>query len=103
MHGNTPGASVRGIFQARILDWVTISSSRGPSRPRDPTRISCGSCIAGGAFTTEPPGKPLKVSSGFQTKTLLSEGSSCFLFFSEMVSQVARTGAAQAGLVSPVL
>ena len=27
--------SVRGILQARILGWVTISSSRGSSQPRD--------------------------------------------------------------------
>ena len=26
-----PGSSVHGIFQARILDWVAISSSRGCS------------------------------------------------------------------------
>ena len=30
----------------------------GSSPPRDQTRVSCGSCIAGGFFTTEPPGKP---------------------------------------------
>ena len=30
-----PGSSVHGIFQARILEWVAISFSRGPSRPRD--------------------------------------------------------------------
>ena len=34
-------------------------SSRGSSRPGDWTLVSCGSCIAGGFFTTEPPGKPL--------------------------------------------
>ena len=44
----TPGSSVHGIFQARILEWVAISSSRGSSKPRDQTRISCVSCIAGG-------------------------------------------------------
>ena len=32
--------SVRGILQARILGWVTISSSRGSSQPRDWTRFS---------------------------------------------------------------
>ena len=47
--------SVR-ISQARILVWVAISSSRGSSRPRDQTRISCVSCT-GRFFTTEPPGK----------------------------------------------
>ena len=30
-----PGSSVHGIFQARILEWVTISASRGSSQPRD--------------------------------------------------------------------
>ena len=38
-------SSVRGILQARILEWVAISSSRGSSRPRDRTRASCVSCI----------------------------------------------------------
>ena len=38
------GSSVHGIFQARILEWVAISSSRGSSPPRDRIRISCISC-----------------------------------------------------------
>ena len=47
-----------GILQARLPEWVAISSSRGPSQPRDRTRIciSCVFCI-GGFFTTEPRGK----------------------------------------------
>ena len=49
-----PGSSVHGIFQARILEWVSISYSRGSSLPRDQTQVSC---IAGGFFTPEPPGK----------------------------------------------
>ena len=36
-----PGSSVHGIFQARILEWVAISSSRGSSQPRDWACISC--------------------------------------------------------------
>ena len=36
-----PDSSVQGIFQARILEWVAISSSRGSSWPRDWTRVSC--------------------------------------------------------------
>ena len=40
-----PGSSVHGILQARILEWVAISSSRGSSQPRDQTRVSCASCI----------------------------------------------------------
>ena len=36
---NPPGSSVHGILQARILDWVAISSSRGSSQPRDWTQV----------------------------------------------------------------
>ena len=35
-----PGFSVHGILQARILEWVAISFSRGSSRPRDRTQVS---------------------------------------------------------------
>ena len=34
-----PGSSVHGIFQASILEWVAISSSRGSSQSRDQTHI----------------------------------------------------------------
>ena len=50
-----PGSSVHGIFQARILEWVAIFSSKGSSWPKDPTHVSCVSCIADWFFTTEPP------------------------------------------------
>ena len=40
-----PGSSVHGILQARILEWVAISSSRGSSRPRDQTLISHVYCV----------------------------------------------------------
>ena len=43
-----PGSSICGILQARILEWVAISFSRGSSQPRDRTRLSC---IAGRRFT----------------------------------------------------
>ena len=36
-----PGSSVHGISQARVLEWVAISFSRGSSWPRDWTCISC--------------------------------------------------------------
>ena len=49
-------ASAHGIFWTRILEWVAISFFKRPSRPRDQTRISCGSCTAGRFFTTEPLG-----------------------------------------------
>ena len=37
MDCSPPGSSVHGIFQARILEWVAIFSSRGSSQPRDQT------------------------------------------------------------------
>ena len=40
-----PGSSVHGILQARILQWVAISFSKGSSQPRDWSCISCGFCI----------------------------------------------------------
>ena len=48
MDSSQPGSSVHGIFQARILEWVTISFSRGSPWPRDRTRVSC---IVGRCFT----------------------------------------------------
>ena len=41
---NSPGSSVHEISQARLLQWVAISSSRMSSQPRDRTHISCISC-----------------------------------------------------------
>ena len=48
MDYSLPGSSVHGIFQARVLEWVAISFSRGSSRPRDQTQVSR---IAGRHFT----------------------------------------------------
>ena len=42
-----PGSPVHKILQARMLEWVSISSSRGSSRPRGQIHVSCISCIAG--------------------------------------------------------
>ena len=47
-----PGSFVHGILQARVLERVAISSSRGSSRPRDRTHVSSVSWLAGGLFTT---------------------------------------------------
>ena len=49
MDHNLPGSSLHGISQARTLEWVAISFSRGSSLPRDQTLISC---LAGRFFTT---------------------------------------------------
>ena len=55
MDCSPPGSSVHGILQARILEWVAISSSSGPSWPRDWTRVSCrqADCLL-----SEPPERP---------------------------------------------
>ena len=56
-HGlySPPDSSAHGISQARILEWVATSFSRGSSRPRDQT---CVSCLAGRFFTIWATGKP---------------------------------------------
>ena len=41
MDCSLPGSSVRGVFQARILECVAISFSRGSSWPREWTRVFC--------------------------------------------------------------
>ena len=48
------GSSVHEIFQARILEWVAISTLSGSS---DPGIKPAFAALAGGLFTTEPPGK----------------------------------------------
>ena len=40
MYCSLPGSSIHGIFQARILEWVAISFSRGSSHPRNRTQVS---------------------------------------------------------------
>ena len=70
MDCSLPDSSVHGIFQARVLEWVTISFSRGSSQPRDWTRVSSTTgrrftvwatreaALQSGFLTTGPPGKP---------------------------------------------
>ena len=45
-----PGSFVHGILQARIMEWVAMSSSMGSSKQRDLTRISYVSCIGRWVF-----------------------------------------------------
>ena len=40
MDCSPPGSSVHEIFQARIMEWVANSFTKGSSRPRDRTRVS---------------------------------------------------------------
>ena len=50
MDCSLPVSSVHGILQARRLEYVAISSSRGSSHPRDPTCASCLSPVLAGEF-----------------------------------------------------
>ena len=51
-----PGSSTHGISQARILEWIAISFSLDLPHPVvEPSSPA----LAGGFFTTEPPGKPI--------------------------------------------
>ena len=68
MDCSLPGFSVLGISQARILEWVAVSYSRGSSQARDWTCTSCVFCITDGFFTIESPRKPL-VSKWIRLKT----------------------------------
>ena len=52
-----PVFSIHGILQARILEWVAISFSRGSSRPRDWTQVSH---IGGRRFNLWATGETLK-------------------------------------------
>ena len=54
MDYSPPGSSVHGILQARILEWVAIIFSRGPSWPRNQTQVSCNA----GRFFTDISGYP---------------------------------------------
>ena len=45
MDCSLPGSFIHGIFQARILEWVTLSFSKGSSQPRHQTHASSVSCI----------------------------------------------------------
>ena len=55
MDCSPPGSSYHGISQARMLQWIPFPS---PGDLSDQSRVSC---IAGGFFIAEPPGKKLFV------------------------------------------
>ena len=55
MDYSTPGSSIHGILQARILEWIAMPSSRESSQPRDRTGVSCLLHLQAGSL---PPGKP---------------------------------------------
>ena len=58
--GSLPGSSLHGILQARVLELVAISFSRGSSQPRDQTCLLCLLHWQAGSLPLAPPGKPSK-------------------------------------------
>ena len=60
MDCSPPSSSVHRILQARILEWITIPSSRGSSRHKDQTHVSYLLLHwQAGSLPLAPPGKPL--------------------------------------------
>ena len=60
------GSYIHGIFQARILEYVAISFSRGPSRPRDWTQVST---LQADSLQSEPPENPTTTTTTTTTAT----------------------------------
>ena len=74
MDCSPPSSSVHGILQARILEWVALSFSRGSCQPRDGTHVSAREVGQQGSWFKEwPPGKFSSnlesISNGFRIRT----------------------------------
>ena len=72
MDCSPPGSSVHRILQARILEWVAISFSRGCSQPRDQTQVSA---LQADSLLSEPLWKSLS-----SLRSLISHVSLCFVW-----------------------
>ena len=59
MDYSLPGSSVQEVFQASILEWVAIFFSTDLPDPGVEPLSHVSPVLAGGFFTTAPPGKPL--------------------------------------------
>ena len=57
MDCSPPGSSVPGIFQTRILEWVTISYSRGSSDPGMKHTSRASPALTADSLQTKSPGK----------------------------------------------
>ena len=68
-----PGSSIHGLLQTRILEWVAVSFSRGPSGPGVEPASPCSPDIAGAVFPAEPPGGPQHLSFAGLTRLLPEE------------------------------
>ena len=63
MDCSPPGSCLHGIFQARILEWVTMPSSKGSSQPRNQSPILQAE-LQTDSLPSEPPGKPKNTGMG---------------------------------------
>ena len=77
--------TVHGILQSRILEWVVFPFSRGPSQPRDQTKVSH---IAGRFFQLSNPIIPLL---GIHTKETRIGRDTCTPMFTVALFTIART------------
>ena len=68
MDCSPPGSSVHGVLQARILDWVSMPSSRGSSQPRNHTYI-CLLHWQAGSSQLVPLGKPITFKGSLQKES----------------------------------
>ena len=75
-----PGSSVHLISQARVLEWVAITFSRGSSRPRDQTQVFAWQADS---LLSECQGSPV------QKITDLITSISCFQFSEQLISSLA--------------
>ena len=55
MDCSPPGSSVHGVLQAGVLEWVAVSSPRGPPHPGMEPASPVAPALAGGLFTTGGP------------------------------------------------
>ena len=85
MDCSLPGSSVHGISQARILEWVAISFSRGSSQPRNRTHISCFGSVF---FTTKPPGNHFQKLPGVNSFPCPGSFSAVIVFISNIVKYI---------------
>ena len=79
-----PGSSIHEIFQARVLEWVAISFTRGSFRPRDRTRVSR---IVGRCFTVWETSTSKKKNSTWQSLSL-KDASNLFTFNWKQISLI---------------
>ena len=86
LDSSLPGSSIHEISQARILEWVAISSSRGSFPLRDWTHLSYVSCIADAFFTYWA----IKEASGWQRNPSLYNVKICSLISVESIEYASR-------------